>query len=245
MDWIKTIQTLLTLKDIYDNGAEVKKLHDYAKKQKPGKLEWDTVKYFGNAKLDKRNAELKAYESKLDKALKEKIEMPESGTVPLFAKWLQTASKKGEGSPEARKAAADYAKGLQAYDKRMKEMLKSLKAAHSELPKKISFTATMADYAKAVSDLFIKFAQTPNPLIPGTAWQAEMFVLSQDTQRYSGSMRSINTRLKKLQTKNKDAISELEFLIKNNADWIKAAQDKAFGNPDTLKKNEKATKPKK
>lgn len=245
MDWIKTIKTLLTIKDIYGKGAKVKKLHDYAKKQKPGKLDAENLKFFRNSKLEKAIAELNTYESKLDKALKEKIEMPESGTVSLFAKWLQTANKNGEQSPEARKAAAAYAKGLEAYQKRMKDILAALKTEQAKLPEKISFSTTMAEYSKAVHDLYMKFAQTPNPFIPGTAWQAEMFSLAQDVQRYSGMMRSINTRLKKLSAKNAEVISNLEALMKNNAEWIKSAQDKAFGNPDTLKKNEKATKPKK
>lgn len=62
MGWIENINTLLKIKDIYGKASEVKKLHDYAKKQKPGKIDWDNLKYFGNAKLDKRIAELDAYE---------------------------------------------------------------------------------------------------------------------------------------------------------------------------------------
>lgn len=103
----------------------------------------------------------------------------------------------------------------------------------------------MNKYAREVQKLFRKFAETPNPLVPGTAWQAEMFVLSEDVSRYAGLMGSINTKLQKISSLNADAIKDLTALIKNNKEWIKAAKEKSFGTPGTLKKNEKATRPKK
>ncbi len=245
MDWIKTIKTLLKVKDIYGKGAKVKKLHDYANKIKPGKLETKDLRFFSNSKLDKRIAELDAYETQLDKALAENVELPPSGAMSLFGKWHQASKKSGPQSPEARKAAAAYAKALDAYQKRLKDSLATLKAEQAKLPEKITFTATMQTYSRNVHALMVKVIKVPNPFVPGTAWQAEMLVLSQDVQRYSGLMGSVNARLKKLSTKNAEAIKNLEGLIKNNAEWIKAVQDKAFGNPDVLKKNEKATKPKK
>lgn len=244
MNWIDALDKFFKVKDVYDQVAELKKLSDYGKKLEERKsLEWDDLKFFENEQMTAATKKVRNAVKAADEALNAKADWPESGSLAAFASALKAAEKFGHDSVQTKKAVEAYRKCLTDYEKALQGVISNLEMRQQELPRRIRVATALAAYCEALEDAFMKCAQIPNPL--GTAQNAEFFSLSQDAQQLRGEVNSLRTRLEKIEKRNAEVIAEGKAKIEENKAWIAWASKDATSGPDSLKKNEKATKPRK
>jgi hypothetical protein len=244
MNWIDALNKFFKAKDVYDNVKKVKKLHDYGKKVSSKKsLSWDDLKYFKNPQMEAGLKNAKKAVAAADAALATKVEWPESGSVGKFSVALKAAGKFGHDSKQAKSAVDAYRKCLEDHGKALEKLVKDLEAEQKQFVDKLKTAKAMEKYGRVLHDAFMTCAKIPSPL--GTAQNAEFFSLAQDAQHFAGQMGSLVTRLEKLRDKNAKAIADGKQLISANKAWIIWASKDATKGADTLKKNEKAAKPRK
>jgi len=179
----------------------------------------------------------------VDKALKAELVYPTSGTLKAFIALMKISQKHKVGSPQFEAGKKVYIAAIKTYDKDLKATLASLKSEDTKLADNLKLATALRDYAAVLEKAFMKCAQIPSGI--STAQNAMFFSLSQDALQYKGIMNGVVSTTQKLVTKNKGYIKDVEAKIKENADWLVWAQSGSPNQDGNLKKNEKATKPKK
>lgn len=246
MSWLKALELFFTGKDLYDQASDLKTLHDYANKvsgMDPAKVTWDDLKYFENAQMKAATTEMRAVEKSLDSILGSELVPPDSGSLKAFEAALKAAEKYGHDSKEAKAAIDAYRKILIAYDKVLRGLLATMEKMKSEFPTRTTAAKSLNDYCRLLEKLFLELAKVV--FGASTAQNATFYALSRDCAQLAGIASSVETKLKKVASEHNIKIGEMKDLISQNEDWIAWAGKDATAKPDTLKKNAKATTPKK
>lgn len=244
VNWVNALQTFFKLKKFYDAGATVKGLWDKGKYlEKIDGPSLEELKPFRSAKLEKAIKDVEEADKVAIKVLATPFEVPDCTASGHFLSAMKIAQKHGHDAKQTRAALAAYKKGLLEYEKRLLDLEKELKDAHKQLPEKVRYAANLAEMSREMSKSMMTCAKIPN--FSGTAQNAMFLGLSTDAQKLSGAAASLEKRLWLIVEANNRAILEVRDRFKQNKKWIIWAAQDATNAPDSLKKNAKASTPKK
>lgn len=244
MNWLSALDKLFKAKDLNDAIDDAKKLRGYAKKLKkkdPEKSYRDTLKYFGNDQIDDATAAFRKAAATADVVLSAKMVWPRSGTVPPFSYLWKTVDKHGHDSKKTKAATRKWIESLYSYEKNLALEMAKIVAVQLWLSKLIPKAKAVDAYAGALQKAFLTVAKIPNIT---SATNYEFFQWSEDCLYLSSAARTVHSKLKKIEKRNKRLFHDGVDLIKTNRLWIKWAKNEASISANSLKKNRKATKPK-
>jgi len=246
MDWIKVIKLLLDGKSVVDKAKTVKKLSDYSEKlakKDPKSLTWDDLKFFNNKTMDAATNGLREILKNCKAAEKARLEWPKCNSLPLWMEWAKVQKKFGSDSPQFEKARSNYVAELRKFDKNLKTLAATLKAAQPKLVQNVKVAEVMFKYGDLLNKAFMAFAKVPS--LTGTAQNAMFFSLSQDALQYRGIAADVGKSMTKLVKMNAAYQKECDVKIKENQEWIKFALTPAPKADGVIQKNTKAARPKK
>ncbi|MFA3919396.1 hypothetical protein [Ruegeria hyattellae] len=244
MDWLKALDRFFKVKDVYDKAKEIKDVHDYGQKiSKKKSLSWNNLKYFKNGRMETALKNAKAAVKAADTALKVKAILPATDSSKKYAKLLAAAYKSGHDSKQAKAAKKAYEAELSSYARTLRTLLHDLQKRQKLLDGKLATARSLQKYGTALNKAFMTCAKIPN--LSGTSQNAEFFALAQDAKNFAGYMGSLVSRLEKLRKANAAAAAEGKRLAAQNEEWINWAFSDRTMEPQLLKKNERAQRPRK
>jgi len=193
--------------------------------------------------VDKEIASLRAAIKALKGIDSGNYTLPKVNSLKLFVAAMNAGSKHGPNSAQAARATLAYASCLRTYEKRLKGDYDRFAGWQRSLGAEKAQATAIRDYAKALEQGFLAFAAAA----PGDVDKASLFRISTQcgtAKVLAGAL--IDAQSAAISHVGKD-MAKLATAIETNRSWIRMAETWTATPPstETMKKNQKADRPKK